>query len=94
MLRFFRHLTPMSTSSVAPISTCTTREHLAREFRVLLDSYNETLLKRMNSVGLEAASRQMDEHYQKCINAREALRAHELEHHCYVCSSAAASAHT
>jgi hypothetical protein len=74
----------MSTSSLAQIATCATREQLAREFRVLLDFYNETLLKRMDAEGLEAASRQMDEHYQRCINAREALREHEREHHCYL----------
>jgi hypothetical protein len=78
----------MSTSSIVPISTCAAREQLAREFRVLLDSYNDTLLTLMDAVGLEAASRQMDEQYQRCIDAREAIRAHEREHHCSAQSSA------
>ena len=73
----------MSASSPQPISTCALRDQLAVEFRALLDSYNETLLIRMNEVGLESATRLMNEQYQCCVKAREALRTHELEHHCY-----------
>ena len=81
----------MSTSTRVLVSTCATREQLAREFRVLLDTYNELMLRRMDDVGLEAAFCQLDGQYQRCIKAREALRAHELEHHCYVCPSDTAS---
>ena len=83
VLRSMHSLTPMSTPRLESISTCATRKQLEREFRVLLDSYNETLLTRMNEVGLEAATRLMNEQYQCCLKAREALRTHELEHHCY-----------
>jgi hypothetical protein len=81
----------MFTPTPGPISACPVREQLACEFRVLLDSYNETFLTRLNDVGLETATRQMFEQYQHCVEAREALRAHEQEHHCYELVSNAVS---
>jgi hypothetical protein len=58
------------------------RVFLTQRFRILLDRYNEDLLKYMDRLGLEEARRQTEGQFLECVDARNALQAHVEQHEC------------